>query len=61
MTSLVWSPANVVACVAGELSAMPEDIVQVLSDDFDALTLFRKVVRGEESYADLITIMHELV
>ena len=61
MTSLVWSPANVVACVAGELLATPEDVIEALSNDFDALTLFRKVVRGEESYADLITMMYELV
>jgi hypothetical protein len=40
---------------------MPEDVVEALSENFDALTLFRQVVRGGEGYADLITIMHELV
>ena len=61
MTSLVWSPANVVACVAGELSAMPEDIVQVLSDDFDALTLFRQVVKGEKDLEELVGVVSGLV
>ena len=61
MTSLVWSPANVVACVAGELSAMPEDIVQVLSDDFDALTLFRQVVKGERDLTEVVGVVSGLV
>ena len=46
---------------AGELSAMPEDIVQVLSDDFDALTLFRQVVKGEKDLEELVGVVSGLV
>jgi hypothetical protein len=55
------SPANVIACLAGELLADHNLIIEAIREDSDILALFRDVVADFTEYPTLLAKVNEVI
>jgi hypothetical protein len=55
------SPANVIACLAGELLAEENLVIEAIREDSDMLALFRDVVADFTEYPTLLAKVNEVI
>jgi hypothetical protein len=55
------SPANVIACLAGELLADENLVIEAIREDSEILALFRDVVADFTEYPTLLNRINEVI
>jgi hypothetical protein len=50
---------NTIQAIAGELYAMPEEILELVKDTPELNNAMREYLKGEKDYADLLNLVSE--
>lgn len=55
------TPANVIACLAGELLSEPNLVIEAIREDSAILALFRETVKNFDNYPKLLTSVNGII